>query len=396
MTPINTPVIHQQYPIPISVVLGYLSIITLCVTSLALPLPPRTLKFINRSIILPLIILVCVYIYRTCCMHIEDSPGHRFGMPSHAIGLTLRAIDTLLFSGDPHKTLFRTSSPTPPRTFTERLKYSIAFWSTFRGINWNWESRKTPKAVNTTKMNFLTAHMTNIIWRYLLMDSIDAFLRTAGFFTVPPRLMGEMSLGTPLRHLAGLAHGVHLWQLIEMSYSSMVIPCVLLNLSTTKECPPQFGSISQATTIATYWSTLWHGNWKKAFVGVSLGIVRFLRLPTIFGMIVTFVVSGLFHSLLTLSLHRGDFSTGAGKGALISFSIQPIGIILEKVFQAKILPLIPSYITQSRAFKSLSYVWVILWLSNTSIYAFDEVNQAGLFTKPLLPFSPISLVLNKI
>lgn len=86
MTPINTPVIHQQYPIPISVVLGYLSIITLCVTSLALPLPPRTLKFINRSIILPLIILVCVYIYRTCCMHIEDSPGHRFGMPSHAIG----------------------------------------------------------------------------------------------------------------------------------------------------------------------------------------------------------------------------------------------------------------------------------------------------------------------
>lgn len=247
-----------------------------------------------------------------------------------------------------------------------------------------------------TRTQFVAMHVQNLAWRYLLMDSLETFLRSAGFLTYPPLLMNELSLLSPLRNAAGLAHGVLLWQVIDMNYSLFVIPCVILRISDVEDCPPQFGRVGDATTLAAYWATLWHSNWKKPFVGVSVGFTRFFKLPAIVGMFGAFVVSGFFHSLLALSAHGGDLRSWAGAGAMFSFAVQPFGLIAERLFMSHILPLLPISIRTSNVFRSLAYVWVTLWLSTTASFGFDEVNQAGLLVGPLLPFSPVRYILDKI
>ncbi|TIA87808.1 hypothetical protein E3P99_02932 [Wallemia hederae] len=402
---LSTP--HPDIPIPTTILLAYVAQLGLCVLGLALPLPSRTLKYVNRGLILPAIISVCVYIYRVSLR--LDTAGNRFSLPSTAIvdtlfsyaiaGFALRAVDALLFSGDPHKTFYRVDQPHPPRTFTQGLRYSLAFWFTFRGINWNWRSRKTPSWEEhggvPSNTRFIKQHLQSLAWRYLVLDGLWTFLHVTGFFQYPPILMNDLPVLSPLRSVAGLAHGVLLWQVIDMTYSLFVVPCVLLRISSAKDCPPQFGKVQDATTLAAYWATLWHSNWKKPFVGVSIGLTRFFKLPSIVGMFGAFVVSGFFHSLLALSAHGGDWRSRAGMGAMISFVIQPFGLILERLFMSHILPMIPLSIRSSTPFKFLAYVWVTLWLSTTASFAFDEVNKAGLLTEQLVPFSVARYTLDK-
>ncbi|EOQ98867.1 hypothetical protein J056_002727 [Wallemia ichthyophaga EXF-994] len=389
--------LHPDIRVPTAVLVAYLALMVLCVLSLAIPLPSRQLKIINRGLMLPAILSISAYIYQKCLY--LDTAGNRFSPFNATAGFTLRAIDTLLFSGDPHKTFFRIDKPHPPRTLREGLAYSFSFWFTFRGIKWNWKSRKTPTWSENnipTRTQFIRMHLHNLAWRYVFMDALETFLRKTGFLAYPPLLMNDLSLLSPLRNAAGLAHGVLLWQVIDMTYSLFVIPCVLLRISHVDECPPQFGRLADATTLAAYWATLWHSNWKKPFVGVSLGVTRFFKLPAMFGVFGTFIISGIFHSLIALAAHGGDIRSWSGAGAMLSFAVQPIGLIVERCFMSHILPLLPISVRRSKLFKSLSYLWVTLWLSTTASFAFDEVNQAGLMAKPLLPFSPVRYILDQI
>ena len=381
--------------VPTEVLMGYLSLFTICIMSLALPLNANSYKLTTRLIILPAIIYNTYHIYVSCYTKVK-TPGNRYGLPSNALGICLRSIDLFLFSGDHYKTLFRLKKPITNNTFIDRLKYSLEFWFTFRGIGWNWGSRKTPKVhkSNMPKLEFTMRHLVDFGYRYVIMDIIDNYLRYYGFFSSTPRMMNDLPLFHPFRLVVGFLHGCFLWQIIEMAYSSLVIPCVLLNLSSTDECPPQFGKLSEATSLKSYWSTFWHSNWKKPFVGISLGITRFLRLPNIVGVAGTFAISGLFHSLLAYSAHKAK--AGTGIDTMISFLIQPLGIVLEQIFISRILPLIPNKIKYNKSFQPLCYLWVSIWLSLTASPAFDEINASHLFAIPILPFSPIKYLCNNI
>lgn len=162
------------------------------------------------------------------------------------------------------------------------------------------------------------------------------------------------------------------------------IVAVLLGLSSPVDCPPFYGSFSEAYTIRRFWGVSWHQMFRcfltghadlvvdhtLPFVSRRSAVSRYTRLT------IAFFISGLIH-------HRADQLMGvpnAENGAVVFFLLHAAFIMVEDALGPVFIALLPE-----RARHVLGYLWVFAFFAWTSPVWIYSGMRLGISSAALLP-----------
>lgn len=162
------------------------------------------------------------------------------------------------------------------------------------------------------------------------------------------------------------------------------IVAVLLGLSSPADCPPLYGSFSEAYTIRRFWGVSWHQMFRcfltghadlvvdhtLPFISRHSAISRYTRLA------IAFFISGLIH-------HHSNQLMGvpnAENGAVVFFLLHAAFIMVEDALGPLFIALLPEC-----ARHVLGYLWVFAFFTWTSPVWIYSGMRLGTSSAALLP-----------
>ncbi|KAI9723913.1 MAG: hypothetical protein M1828_004032 [Chrysothrix sp. TS-e1954] len=305
-----------------------------------------------------------------------------------------------------------------------RVELSSRLRAGFQGAL-GWRRLDTPKEVNNvptfsqtdpqytpTRAVFLAKASLLFTVCYLIMDitassplpanAAETFADTrVPFFA---RLSSVSIEELLTRVFASLAFWINLWANLQLGYTLVAIPSVILG-SDVRSWRPVFGSLSEAYTLRLFWGTFWH-QWFRAHIQEPAAIIahNVLQLPKT-GFIqryakifLTFIVSGLMHMVIYSAVNQ-CISDAIG---FRFFLMQPCGIVVEDAVQGiwRQLQSTGGGLNSRKAeqiprwHRLVGYTWIVLFLTwTTPSWVYPVILQTiEVEHIPFLPFSVVGLI----
>ncbi|KAK8075552.1 hypothetical protein PG997_010215 [Apiospora hydei] len=289
------------------------------------------------------------------------------------------------------------SKPHESQLLTERIKFGLAVFFSWRFVNTPQQVKNLPKHDQRLRMSrsrFLSQAALTIACCYLLLDLMSSSSDpniSAKFFT-PDKVglfsrLAEVSMEElVMRFFAAVGSCAGLIAFQRGVYNVAAFISVGIRLNSPNDWPPFNGPIRQTYTLRYFWSTFWHQINTHRLSSMAMFLmhnvlhlprgtilVRYLRIWLIF------LFSGVQHVAI-------DVASGISlqhSGAMRFFWIQPLGLVIEDLF----LSLFNGGSQRAgQPFKLwqhfLGWIWVGLWMAWTApAYLYPimalEASEAG-------------------
>ncbi|VUC25903.1 unnamed protein product [Clonostachys rosea] len=296
-------------------------------------------------------------------------------------------------SSPPKQKVDRPSKTRSGGQILSRLTFGTRVLCSWRFIGTPYEPRGVPllkKKQPEAKSVFLRRMALAIVICYLVLDLMDASAdealtdrfykpNQAAFFS---RLHEVTFEEVGMRFFAALGLGAGLISVQRGLYSIIAFVCVTIGLHSPSDWPPFNGPFSAIYSLRNFWSVFWHQINTHKLVTISNFLLfevlhfpktavlsRYLRVWTVF------FLSALLHVAV-------DASSGINprdSGAISFFTIQPLGILIEDLFQKIVAKLLgQSKNRESSAIeRCVGVLWVGLWMAWTGpayLYPVLKVN----------------------
>jgi hypothetical protein len=211
-----------------------------------------------------------------------------------------------------------------------------------------------------------------VVFCYLVIDANKVttdYLRTHGLF-VPERFFEQpwfsqvaLSFFNMLAGYAGLM----------LPHSFIACLAVLSGFASPVDFPDLTGPIVACSSLGTFWRDTWHSLLQPSLLKISRPVSRgLLRLAPgstpdrVVQLFVAFISSGVLHACASFSASRHGAAfqrrPDVWQTDLLFFSIQPFGILLERVVKAMAQR---AGMRGSWATRLLGKIWVLAWFSLT-------------------------------
>ncbi|KZO96956.1 hypothetical protein CALVIDRAFT_498241 [Calocera viscosa TUFC12733] len=300
-----------------------------------------------------------------------------------------------VFNGDTTSKL----QATPPKAVLHPLIDALDLACAWRGIGWE-HGRDTyiPPFPFPTLFGaeLKKAWLQHAAWKFLrsllLLDALEVLVKQHPNFRTPGSSSIFLASLPPLQRyplavMTAWATGFAVIFGFQTCYYLLGFIAVLLLGHDPRNWPPIYEAPWAATSLHDYWAKRWHQMFRRMFLvmgGWPLAWVLsilFGKVSAYVGVVVgTFLASGAYH---TLSL----FATGVplGWGSMIYFSMQGVGLGLERIFR---------HVTGKRIHGFGGWVWVFLWAVAASTWAVDDWHIHGLGSGIVIPpiLSPLRAV----
>lgn len=282
----------------------------------------------------------------------------------------------------------RRSSPGKFRSF----RTAVGLLCNIRRVGTPWQVKNVPSSISLrtqSRAGFVLRRAAVTLLAYLFVDLVVSMpppeqdmvrAEKASLFS-----LGKLSAGDVIfRSSTVLGYWLTTGILNLFMNNFGAIVAVLLGLSSPADCPPLYGSFSEAYTIRRFWGVSWHQMFRcfltghadlvvdntLPFVSRHSAISRYTRLA------IAFFISGLIH-------HHADQLMGvtnAENGAVVFFLLHAAFIMVEDALGPVFIALLPE-----RARHILGYLWVFAFFTWTSPVWIYSGMRLGISSAALLP-----------
>lgn len=173
--------------------------------------------------------------------------------------------------GSPENSFWRVDRPAREATAMipfsfPKLKWSAALMFNTRGVRWNFEVAKLPRAERPTvsRRAFLIQQVL-VLLKMLFITDVLLQLSERLFWTPPMGSAWADSKHLTIRHpdwrwsfVKTLVFGCGPYFFVKLQYVAASIVAVGTGLSVPEDWPPYFGVISEVTTVRHFWGSFWH------------------------------------------------------------------------------------------------------------------------------------------
>jgi hypothetical protein len=146
-----------------------------------------------------------------------------------------------------------------------KLKWALVIIFNLRGVRWNYQVKNVPAALQGQRRGpFLRTQLLKFGY-YLLMADIMNSLWIRLYYTGPDGTVGNLdskylSMLDPdwrWRLAKTLIFGPFPYYFMNVQYTVVSMPAVLLGFSRPEDWPPLFGHLSEVTTVRDFWGKFW-------------------------------------------------------------------------------------------------------------------------------------------
>ncbi len=204
---------------------------------------------------------------------------------------------------------------------------------------------------------FLRETAITAIIHWCLLDAVLSTLSLLpGVGTPPGGSIYYDKLSPVPRHLLAFAlttisGGIGLLSSMIMEYSVLTIFAVVVRGHSPSSWPPLFDHPWKSTSVHDFWGKRWHQGLRRMFL--VLGGYPGQRIAGQIGLVLgAFIASGLYHEYTMYLVNRG-----VDHRVTFFYSIQSVGIILEKLF---------TRVTGRKVGGPLGWLWAFLFVVGTA------------------------------
>ncbi|GAA5871918.1 hypothetical protein JCM1840_004744 [Sporobolomyces johnsonii] len=319
-----------------------------CLLVLFLAQPSRTLNLT----LLPLFLASALY---TSLAYTTGSPPDDYGRASLNFSLCLIALDRFVVASPNFEVVFRKSAaePIPPAWSWRRLGWALKMMMSMRGAGWTWQVSGVPTGgANLSRGRFVRSRLLRTAMLYVVMDAVSTYMQSRPYFHRQVSLASLSFVERQINMLSACAAGA---LAIAMLHSALSALCVASGAWSPSECPDLFGPLSAASSLRGFWSKTWsvfdpfiplaapplkrfcdvcsalfrHQSFRRPFTTIPRAVLSLLRLSpaspftTFLSISLAFFLSALQHAFAVYAMDR------RGRGAMLFFCIQPLGILAE-------------------------------------------------------------------
>jgi len=282
---------------------------------------------------------------------------------------------------------FRRQSPSNKHSKLDSESVRTAFWNAgdlmlnARGIGWNWpRGLVVPKPTFETdsRIAFVLLSAARLALHALGFDACTQMIRV-----LSPDTFGSLNGGSLFDHtlppLLELLRSLFVTLLtvwaayfvLQSSYQSWAIVCIVLFQQHPSQWPPLFDSPWLSTSLSDFWGRRWHQMIRD--LALNLGSQPFNCLfGRLGGLLGAFLISGIIHDIQVRSYRRGGNSV-----VIIGFFVMSgVGVVLERVWTKT---------TGRRVGGAWGWTWTFGWLALWGVWIVDEWAKMGLFGLWRLP-----------
>jgi hypothetical protein len=207
---------------------------------------------VRRAVILPIAVSVLVYVAFVGALE-PNTPHNRIRINCVALNALLRSFDLLFCSKDPQADFVfdedakdKTKPPVAERSFFDRFNWACRLFFSLRGGGWNWRVTGTPpSSPYPSKAVFVGRALLQLFASYFMLEVLEYVVRLRGARNT---LQGPWVL----------MHGILVYASLDIPYQVGNVVWVATGIGNTDECPPLYGSVLEAKTVAAFWGRYWH------------------------------------------------------------------------------------------------------------------------------------------
>ncbi|KAK2008697.1 hypothetical protein LZ32DRAFT_621227 [Colletotrichum eremochloae] len=301
-------------------------------------------------------------------------------MSSSELIIISRAVGTDFYSGN-----------SPRSLFIRIFRITLTVWN-LRRIGTKWQIRNIPPySVPRSRITYAFKRLGQAAFVYLLLDAISSLPPADPvFYSVPKQTLGLDILKLSWQDLAfrltsTVSFFATIYCVVVLQYNMVSVIVVLMGVSSPSSWPPSFGSPLKASSMRRFWSHFWHQNFRKwltshadAISDKVFHIPRRTKMSVYTRLWLVFLLSGICH----VSSDLGMGMSFSEAGSLSTFLLQPVGIILEDLFQGSLGKIIR---LPTAAKRVLGFTWVLAFLSYSSPTWFYAQQRVAGSSGELLP-----------
>ncbi|KAH7096128.1 hypothetical protein BKA62DRAFT_775411 [Auriculariales sp. MPI-PUGE-AT-0066] len=220
------------------------------------------------------------------------------------------------------------------------------------------------------KRRFLMRRGVQLIAGLALLDACHAYFTLSTWFSRDAPLYGVRIATLPLWKQVGhsLAWVVYAYLLWFIPYNLFAFVSVAVGFSKTAEWPVLYSSWTEAVSVTSFWSKVWHQTHRHTYSTLADAACRMtVQEPgaprpasaQYIKITVAFSIPAVFHAAGSLAL-PADPQTGKRgcQGAALFFLAQGCGVMLERWLSRK---------TSLRLPPVLGHMWLVAWGASTLI-----------------------------
>ncbi|KAF2457274.1 membrane bound O-acyl transferase family-domain-containing protein [Lineolata rhizophorae] len=335
--------------------------------------------------------------------------------------------------------------PFPMTPFVERLDWVIDIFCNFRGMGWNWripwlpppprrvleqlhqnsgdppsleeiDSLSRPPRTRIPRYDSRrTLILTNLrlfFTSYLVLDLLKTIMMYDPYFlglaslsspTAPPFLPSlvrdSFALRRAYRLILPMLAAKHALEMIfalgPLFFSGLLGPDLLGARGAPWMYPRSWGSYARVLDagLGGWWGLWWHQTFRFAFAEsgrwavARLGLERKGRKARAVELVVAFGLSGFLHACGSATMPG---KSSPVSGSCVFFLLQPLGIVLERYVQAKLLPeKLPMVARRRWARRVWNVVFVHAWFFLTAPLLCNDWARSGIWLIEIIPVSPL-------
>ncbi|KIY68416.1 hypothetical protein CYLTODRAFT_421640 [Cylindrobasidium torrendii FP15055 ss-10] len=282
----------------------------------------------------------------------------------------------------------RDAVPAKDRSLGYRLYWCACAWISVRGVGWNFQL----KSVSEDKQKYRnpTSFIVHCLWRVISCALLFDLAQT--YMSFHPTVFSYDATDS-------VAYHGPFWRFLNITVPAFNVFCglgmpyylaatlhVASGLGKPEDWPNLYGSLADIYSIRTFWAKFWHQLMSRSFITLGKQAVKALKLKQktwvsyLTMLIVGFGVSGMIHA-------GADYMAGTEHfgNSFPFFMYQAVGIAGEQL----VIHLASRVgLRDSRSWRALGYVWVLMWFNITAVRFMDWGIHVGFFYKDVLPFSP--------
>ncbi|KAI1322264.1 membrane bound O-acyl transferase family-domain-containing protein [Xylariaceae sp. FL0255] len=327
---------------------------------------------------------------------------------------TLEKITLLPAGQTPETSFWRVDKPAHEATgygafSLSKIRWALTLIFNMRGIRWNHEIKNVPAlpASQTLSRLRFTAWRLAAAAYYLFMADLASHAMVLICYTDETSLLRGDVNSKYLRiwddrslvwsFVRALTFGVQPYYMLQMQYTVFSIVAVATTASRPADWPPQFGRLSETTSVRAFWGSYWHQTLRRMFeswmraardwCGFRQGTwqSRYIQLW------LSFIMSGLGHaaSVLILPSPKNITFQERTEGLLLFFLWQAFIITIEDGIKHVWNQWLGGPRAKDHVVPRVAgYIWVIgmLWFSMG--WAGDVFLRMRLAEEPLFGSSP--------
>ncbi|KAI1379756.1 membrane bound O-acyl transferase family-domain-containing protein [Hypoxylon crocopeplum] len=219
-----------------------------------------------------------------------------------------------------------------PKTWAQRLKWSVRLATASRGVGWNWRVKGVPEhpEAGLPRFRFVRRRVVEVAWRVALK-----FLAVYGIGFCKTV---QSSVASPLANwfldaAVSWCGAFWSWNTIGSAYAAGAAAAVLLGICEPWEWPPVFGVLGDAWSVRQVWSTSYHQILRRPFQQPGIRLARLLGLEK--GTVASRYLQLYLAFFLSFSTHWWQSYTVSRQdnGELAFFMMQPVIITIEDFLQ---------------------------------------------------------------